>query len=207
MSPFVLADASINVYVITGGAFAVWAVVVSLLGMRGFPSNLGGQRLAIGITAVLFVAAVGTAIADTTKVGERKGPEKEEKPAGGAETKAPSQPAPSGGSAAPSTGSGQKAPSGKPTALALTADPSGTPKYDKASLSAPAGQVTITMTNPSPVGHDVALKGGGVNEKGEVVQGNQKSTVKATLKPGQYEYYCTVPGHEQAGMRGTLTVK
>jgi uncharacterized cupredoxin-like copper-binding protein len=64
------------------------------------------------------------------------------------------------------------------------------------------------MTNPSPVGHNVALKGGsGVDEKGDVVQGDAKSTVEATVQAGQYEFYCSVPGHEQSGMKGTLTVK
>ena len=32
------------------------------------------------------------------------------------------------------------------------------------------------------------------------------SKVTADLKPGKYEFYCSVPGHEQAGMKGTLTV-
>jgi len=52
---FVLAEASINAFVIAGGILAVWAVIVSMLGMRGFPGNRGGQRIAIGITVVLFI--------------------------------------------------------------------------------------------------------------------------------------------------------
>jgi uncharacterized cupredoxin-like copper-binding protein len=31
--------------------------------------------------------------------------------------------------------------------------------------------------------------------------------VSAQLKPGNYTFYCSVPGHRQAGMQGTLTVK
>jgi plastocyanin len=197
MSPFVVAEASINAFVIAGGVLAAWAVIVSLLGMRGFPTSVGGQRVAIGIIVVLFVVAVGSAIADTTKVGEREGPEPEGEKAPEAPSQPPAQPAPKG----------EPAPKGKPTALTLSADPSGTPKFDKATLSANAGQVTITMTNPSPVAHDVSLKGNGVDEKGKQVQGNDKSTVEATLKPGSYEFYCSVTGHEQSGMKGTLTVK
>jgi uncharacterized cupredoxin-like copper-binding protein len=45
-----------------------------------------------------------------------------------------------------------------------------------------------------------------VNEKGPTVIGGGRSTVTATLKAGTYTFYCSVPGHEQAGMRGTLTV-
>jgi uncharacterized cupredoxin-like copper-binding protein len=33
------------------------------------------------------------------------------------------------------------------------------------------------------------------------------STFTADLKAGTYIFYCQVPGHEQAGMKGTLTVK
>jgi len=201
----------VNAFVIAGAIFAVWAVLVALLGMRGFPSNRAGERIAIGITVVLFVGAVTSAIADQSKVGERRGPEID-KPGEGPESEQPGQPtgeAGGGGQAAPApSDEGEKeGQSGKPTALALTADPTGATRFDKTALTATAGQVTITMTNPSPVGHNVALKGNGVDEKGEVVQGDEKSTVQATVEAGQYEFYCSVPGHEQSGMKGTLTVK
>jgi len=79
--------------------------------------------------------------------------------------------------------------------------------FDKKTLVAHAGKVTLTLTNPSPIPHDIAIKGNGVDVKGAVVTGGGRSSVTAVLKPGTYTFYCTVPGHEAAGMRGTLTVK
>ncbi len=90
--------------------------------------------------------------------------------------------------------------------LQLTADKAQL-KYDKTSLEAPAGKVTIDLTNPSPIPHDVAIKGNGVEAKSKVIQNGDKTSVTAKLKPGTYTFYCTVPGHEAAGMKGTLTVK
>jgi plastocyanin len=202
-----------NAFIVAGAILALWAVLVSLLGMRGFPSGLGGQRAAIAITVVLFAAAVTSAIADQSKVGERRGPEID-KPGEGPESGKPGQP--SGGEQAPAPSTGAAAPKdegeqkdkGTPTALALTADPGGLLKFDKPTLQGTAGHVTITMTNPSSVPHNVSLRGNGVDEKGKTVQGNDKSIVEADLQAGEsYEYYCSVPGHEQGGMKGTLSVK
>jgi len=63
------------------------------------------------------------------------------------------------------------------------------------------------MDNPSDVPHGVGIKGNGVDKDGPVVNKGGKSTATADLKPGTYEFYCPVPGHEEAGMKGTLTVK
>ena len=53
----------------------------------------------------------------------------------------------------------------------------------------------------------VALKGNGVDEKGDIVSDGGVSTITiADLRTGTYTFYCSVPGHEQAGMKGTLTV-
>ena len=78
-------------------------------------------------------------------------------------------------------------------------------KFNKSKLTAKAGKVTITMTNPSPLQHDVSIKGG-VDAKGPVVGQGGKSTVTVTLKPGKYTFYCSVDGHEAAGMTGELDV-
>ena len=90
--------------------------------------------------------------------------------------------------------------------LQIEADPSGALRFTTDSLQANAGEVTIVMENPSSVPHDVAIKGGGVDEKGEIVGKGEKSEVSATVEPGNYEFYCSVPGHEAAGMKGELTV-
>ena len=93
------------------------------------------------------------------------------------------------------------------TTLKLSADPNGGLKFDKKSLSAKAGKVTIVMKNAAILPHNVAIKGNGVNKKGKVVGKGGTSTVSLTLKKGTYTFYCSVPGHEAAGMKGTLTVK
>ena len=91
--------------------------------------------------------------------------------------------------------------------LQLAADASGQLLFDKTSLTAKAGKVTIDMSNPAPVPHGIAVKGNGVQQKGATVSQGSNSTVTVTLKPGKYEFYCPVAGHEAAGMKGTLTVK
>jgi len=106
----------------------------------------------------------------------------------------------------PTTASGGSS-GGASSNLKVAADPSGALKFDKSSLSAKSGNVTITMDNPSPVPHGVAVEGNGVDKDGSVVNKGGKSTVTASLKPGKYTFYCPVPGHKEAGMKGTLTVK
>ena len=86
--------------------------------------------------------------------------------------------------------------------LRIKADPSGQLKFNVSSLQAAAGKVKIVMTNPSQLSHSVAIEGNGVNAAGEVVGPDGTSTVAATLKPGTYTFFCTVPGHRQAGMQG-----
>jgi uncharacterized cupredoxin-like copper-binding protein len=99
-----------------------------------------------------------------------------------------------------------KSPAGKATTLHVDADASGLLQFDKTSLTAPAGKVTIVMKNPSPLSHDIAIEGNGVDEKGPAVSTGGTSTVTAVLKPGTYTFLCTVDGHADAGMKGTLTV-
>jgi uncharacterized cupredoxin-like copper-binding protein len=57
------------------------------------------------------------------------------------------------------------------------------------------------------VPHDIGVKGNGVGQVGPIVSGGGTSTVTTTLKPGTYTFYCSVDGHESAGMTGTLTIK
>ena len=91
--------------------------------------------------------------------------------------------------------------------LTLSADAGGALAFDKTTLTANAGEVTITMENPSDLPHAVEVEGNGVEEVGETVMKGGTSTVTAQLDAGTYEYYCPVGNHEAEGMKGTLTVR
>jgi plastocyanin len=109
-----------------------------------------------------------------------------------------------GGGATQSKGS---ASSGQ--ALTLAADPSGQLKFDKSTLSAKPGSITIKLINQSSVPHDVAVASSNGKTLGvtpEITKSDATLKLK-DVKAGNYKYYCTVPGHEQAGMRGVLNVK
>jgi plastocyanin len=90
--------------------------------------------------------------------------------------------------------------------LTIPADASGALAFQFGKATAKPGQVTFSMPNPSPIQHNIAIKGP-VTARGAVVGNGGDSTFPATLKPGTYEFYCQVPGHEEGGMKGTLTVK
>ena len=95
------------------------------------------------------------------------------------------------------------------TTLRISADPGGDLAFNKTSLSANAGEVTIVMKNPSSATapHAVEIEGQGVEEESETVQPGGTGRVSATLEPGTYEFYCPVGNHADAGMEGELTVK
>jgi plastocyanin len=135
---------------------------------------------AVGVAAVLFVVGCG---------GSNKG---------SSNTGASSAPAAPAATTPASSGGGGET-------LKLSADPSQL-KFDKSTLSAKAGSVTITMDNPSSLPHAVAVEGNGVDKDGQTVQKGGKSTITVDLKPGTYTFYCPVDGHRAAGMKGTLKV-
>jgi len=106
----------------------------------------------------------------------------------------------------PSAGGGGTSGGGAAQTLKIAADPSGALKFDKSSLTAKAGKLTIVMDNPSDLPHAVEIEGNGVEAKGETVTKGGVSKASADVKAGEYEFYCPVDGHKQAGMEGTLTV-
>lgn len=108
---------------------------------------------------------------------------------------------------ATTTGGGKEQAGGGST-LAFEADPSGGLAYTTTSASAKAGKVTIDFNNPQPLTHDVAIEDSSGKEiaNTELIAEGEDSTT-ANLKPGTYTFYCSVPGHREAGMEGTLTVK
>ena len=201
------------------------AAVITAVGLRSkqFPS---GPLMTIAL--LIFVGLViGTGIfavlnAKNEQTDRREKLAAEEKklgatpvPGGGevptpdaADLGAATPAAPPGGAAAPSPPAAQaKGPGGT---LNIAASPSQLAFNTKA-LSSKPGKVTINFNNPAPIQHDVAI------EKGKTITGailgktdlisQSKISVSVDLAPGTYTFLCTVPGHAQAGMQGTLTVK
>jgi plastocyanin len=87
--------------------------------------------------------------------------------------------------------------------LSIDADPNGQLLFTASKATAPAGKITIKFANTSGVPHNIAITGKGktpITPKGG-------GSFTANFAPGTYTYFCEVPGHEQAGMKGSLTVK
>lgn len=192
-------------FYVLGGVLAAWALLVTALGVtqHGFPGKGGGEKIVAAISVVLVAAAIGAAVIGAAEEAKEH-EEAEAAHTGGepaSEEGAPAEDSPlpqDEGAGAPAGGGG--------SALQLRADPGGQLSFDKKDLVAAAGKVTITMTNPSSNPHNVAVEGNGVDEEGDVVTGGDTSTVSPDLEPGEYTFYCSVPGHREGGMEGSLTV-
>jgi plastocyanin len=168
----------VNAFHVLGALFAAWAVLLFLLGWRRHDFPPPGlPSVAIGVISVLLALGAIGSGVITSAL------EEEEEGAEAAE------------------------PAGGEGALRLTADEGGELRFDQQSLEAQAGRVTIEMENPSPIPHNVSIEGDGLDEEGETVDEGGTSEVTAELEPGEYTFYCSVAGHREAGMEGTLTVR
>jgi len=216
LAPVMAAEKSKVPFYIAGGLLVVWAMTLSLgLGMRkpDFPGSLAGQRMVVAITGVLVVAAVATAV--LTASVPAKSAVAPTKTLEQAPIPVVSAPVPVGASSAssePVASTGTPAPASSPapgkagSALTLAANPTGLLAYNTKLLSAKAGTVSITMTNMSPLEHNVTVaEGSKILGSTPTFKGGSK-TLTLKLKPGRYTFYCSVPGHRQAGMEGTLNV-
>ena len=106
---------------------------------------------------------------------------------------------------------GQPKTSNKPIAaengvLQIAADPTGALAFVTTRATAEAGELEFVMPNESPVQHNIAVRNGS-DTKGPVVGTGGTSRFTKALEPGSYTFYCSVPGHEDGGMKGELTVE
>ena len=180
-----------ELFLIIGGALVLAALVISFVGARfdKFPASRG---VLIGVGACFFALVIGTtAFAWLHAEDEQQHREGE--------------PVAQESSAKQEAGVPASA-QGAVTELALTSPASGALQYSPTGLKAPAGVVEIVYDNPSMVPHNVALEfeGKKIGESATVTEGEAK--LKLKLNPGQYLFYCTIPGHRQAGMQGDLMV-
>jgi plastocyanin len=185
-------DRSKTPFFVAAGVLVAWAVLVSAIGIRSerFPASARQGRLLMAGTAVLVAFAVVMAVVTA----------KTPPPAPHYATSAITNgvaPAVTPVNALPTNG-----------ALVLSANPQGQLAYNATALTAGSSQVTIDFTNRSLLGHNITI----ANAQGKVLgatptfSGGTK-VLKLTLAPGTYTFYCSVPGHETAGMKGVLTVR
>jgi plastocyanin len=214
LAPILAAEKSKVPFYVAGGLLVSWALIVSLaLGLRRprFPGGQGGERAVIAISVVLVLGAVSSAVLTS-------GTPTNARAASSAPTPAPNPSAPAAGesAAAPSntvsqpaaagTGAQPPASAGGGTPLKLVANPTGLLNFDTKQLRAKAGAVAITLSNGSPLEHNLTVaQGATVLSATPTFMGGSR-TLTLTLKPGTYTFYCSVPGHRQAGMEGTLKI-
>ncbi len=198
-----IANATHTPFYIAAGALAAWAVVVGLLGIKSanFPSNVGGFRIIAGVTALLFLATVTMAI---TTAERPENPNQRPEIVLGV---VPQPQADAQGDAGADAMGTPDAAAPKAGPVALAADPSGQLAYIPKDISAKAGEVSIVFTNASPLPHNVVVKDASGKKLAETpVFSGGKKPLMIKLAAGSYPFYCSVPGHEAAGMVGKLTV-
>jgi plastocyanin len=192
-----------DLFYVCGIALAVSAVLISFVGLRvkNFP---GRAAPAVALWFVLLIGATASFAVLHAK-DEETAKAAEDAAANSEITKEESSPVEGAGKAAPAP-KPQAATKGPGGTLQLAASPTDI-AFDTTELSSKPGKVTIDFTNPATLEHDVAIEQDGKEIAVSETIGKGKTSVSADLAPGTYTYLCTVPGHAEAGMEGTLVVK
>lgn len=75
-------------------------------------------------------------------------------------------------------------------------------------LVVPPGNANFRLTNPQHTGHDLTIEEVGAGSiKTPVIRDGHSAWVRSSLFAGKkYVFYCSIPGHREAGMEGTITV-
>jgi uncharacterized cupredoxin-like copper-binding protein len=183
---------------VTGLVFILFALASSFLFPRFRPDYPGRGLLAFIVVAFVFFFGMLTAV-------EVFGAEEEHHTeAAGETTTAPAETttAEQTTTAQTSTQATTTAPA-KPAATKVPVSEAEF-KITLASTDLKAGEITFEVKNDGKIPHDLAIKG--TADKTELIPAGGTAELKVTLKAGKYELYCTVPGHEAAGMKLNITV-
>ena len=77
--------------------------------------------------------------------------------------------------------------------------------YEQTEISIAADtDVTIAVKNNGVLEHDLVIDG--TDYATPLIVGGETAEVVVNLPAGTYTYYCSIAGHREAGMEGTLTV-
>jgi plastocyanin len=188
------------VYFVLGSILVAWGLSLAILGLlrEDFPPGGSVGRVLVGVTVLLVVGTL-TALLATT---EREHP-REEAAAEAAELKK-EQKDKSGG---PSAEAPPAPASPKPSAKTVPVTEKEFSIALAGSTSLKAGSYSFDVLNQGKIQHDLTIDGDGVkNKKTKLIDGGKSAKLSAKLKPAKYKFYCSVPGHEQAGMKVNVTV-
>jgi plastocyanin len=204
-----------GIFFVFGGVLVAAALILAFVGIRGHESFPANRPLLIVGTAVFAAVVVGTtafAVVNAREEQDHREAELAEEEAvaeaeAGEGAQAPPTPAGQPGAAA---GGSQQAPAPpqEPISLSVTSPADGSTTFEPGGLQAEAGAVTIAYENPSPVPHNIAVEAadGSLLGETETFANGEQELVLEDLAPGEYIYFCTVPGHREGGMEGDLTV-
>jgi plastocyanin len=196
---------NLDLFYICGIGLAISALLVGLVGLRlkSFPGK--AMPLVLAWFGILVVCTTTFAVLHAKDEDKAKAAEFTAK--GESIETAESSPVPKAEGAAPSKPPGTPAPvKGPGGTLKLSASPTQI-AFNTTKLTSKPGKVTIDFNNPAPIEHDVAIEQNGKEiAKSELIK-ESSTSVSAELAPGTYTFLCTVPGHAEAGMEGTLVVK
>lgn len=77
--------------------------------------------------------------------------------------------------------------------------------FSPSQLAVPAaGQVTIALVDTGRIPHNLTVDELGIQVVAPA--GRTGEALLSDLAPGTYDFYCSISGHREAGMVGTLTV-
>ena len=177
-----------NFFFVIGGVLVLAALAIAFVGIRGggtFPPSRG---VLLGVIA-LFVVIVGTTMAFAIVKSVDEQNKRNDK-------------------LAAEEGTTSTTASGTVESIDVSSPADGSLVYQPNGLQAKPGNVAITYDNPSAVPHSIAVATSNGNVLGQVqpFSGGKQTVTLSNLAPGKYVFYCTVPGHRQAGMQGDLTV-
>lgn len=186
-------------FYIVGLALVAIAVIVSVTGLRypRFPGSKAGVAAVAGLFVAMVALTTTGAVVNAREEQNDRAVEEQEK----TDTEATEE------GQSPKELEQQGSAEAKGANLDLSAPEDGTLAFDTDTLDAGSGEVTISFDNPAKIEHDVAIEQDGDEIVKSDLVSDGSTKVTTDLEPGQYVFYCTVPGHREAGMEGTLTVK
>ena len=192
---------------VTAAVFIAFALASSFLFPRFRPQFPGGGLPAfIVVSFVLFFGMLAAVEVFGAEEEEMQASERAAETMTEAEPAVPPRTAPTTTTTPTTTqATTQQTTTTTPKAQATTVDVTESEfKIALPSTELKAGKITFDVKNDGKIPHDLAIKD--MQAKTKLIPAGGTAELTVTLKPGTYELWCTVPGHEAAGMALKITV-